>query len=246
MNCAEVSSVLSAYLDGELDALRSREVEAHLQECTACARRWSDLEALRESLRAPDLRYAMPPGLESRVRRSLRRETGTPVAPFRMALAAAALLVVGVFGGRLLAPAPTGALASDLVSAHMRALLPDRLIDVASSDRHTVKPYFQGKLDYAPPVPDLEASEFSLVGGRVDVIGAHRVAALVYKRRQHVINVFVYPVSWGIAPPRPEAIEGYSVRAFSEGGFEFCSVSDADPSELERLPALIAQALAPR
>jgi anti-sigma factor RsiW len=163
-----------------------------------------------------------------------------------MFLAAAALIVLGVFGGTRLVPARQEALASDLVSAHMRALLPDRLIDVESSDRHTVKPYFQGKLDYAPPVPDLSGSEFSLVGGRVDVVAARRVAALVYKRRQHVINVFVYPETWGTGAPRPGAIGGYSVRAFALGGFWFCSVSDADPSELERLPSLVAEALAPR
>jgi anti-sigma factor RsiW len=235
VTCEEARSLLSPHVDRELDLLKSLDVERHLESCTGCAAARGGLVALGRALRDPALREPLPAALRDRVRRALRQEAG-PRRRSRVPLgvAAAAVLAVAVFvSQRATQGSPLG---SELVSGHLRSLLPDRLVDVESTDRHTVKPFFHGRLDFAPPVPDLERSGFSLLGGRVDVIDRRRVAALVYKRRQHVVNVFVWPAIAEGQSPSALSIGGYSVLGFVRDGFVFWAVSDLDPRELGSLP----------
>jgi anti-sigma factor RsiW len=245
MTCDTVRPLLSPYVDRELDLLVSAEIDTHLEGCPACARERDRLLALSATLRDPGLRVPLPAELAARVQRALREEAGPRRSrpSLGWGLGAAAALVCGLVGGRVLltsGPEP----APELVSAHIRSLLPDRLLDVPSSDRHTVKPFFRGRLDFAPPVPDLASDGFPLAGGRVDVLERRRVAALVYMRRQHVVNVFVEPKT-GVPPPRgPRLVDGYAVLGFEEGDFLFWAVSDVEPRELARLPGLFEKALA--
>jgi anti-sigma factor RsiW len=243
VSCEEVLSLLSAHVDRELDLLKSVEVEAHLEACPRCTAEVRRIVAVSKALREAGLGEALPPAFDARIRRALREDAPRKQGHW-LGLATAAVLVLGLFGARQLVRSSDSQAASEVVSAHIRSLLPDRLMDVESEDRHTVKPFFHGRLDYAPPVPDLGASGFTLLGGRVDVLERQRVAALVYKKRQHVINVFVLPEAGRLLKP-PRLIEGYAVVGFSEGGFAFWAVSDIDPSDLERLPALVHEALTP-
>jgi anti-sigma factor RsiW len=240
VRCEEVAPLLSAHVDRELDILKSLEIDSHLEVCPSCATARDELVALSRSLRNPLLREALPPHIRQRVRHALRREAG----PRRLSVAswglgAAAVLLIAFFVGARAFQGSAGTLPSELVSGHLRSLLPDRLVDVESSDRHTVKPFFHGRLDFAPPVPDLEASGFSLVGGRVEVIATRRVAVLVYRRRQHVVNVFVWPASGERLPRSPLLLQGYTVLGFERDGFVFWAVSDLDPAELGRLPEFV-------
>jgi anti-sigma factor RsiW len=235
VSCDEARPLLSAYVDGELDLLRSLDLEKHLATCASCSEARDALLALGRSLKG--LREAPPEGLEERVRRRLRREGGGRPSPLPWGWAAAAVFAVAL----LYRPAPDEGLSREVVSGHIRSLLPNRLVDVVSSDRHTVKPYFHGLLDFAPPVPDLEASGFSLVGGRVDVVEGRRVAALVYKKRQHVVNVFVWP---GRSSARALQDGGYSVLSFESGGFVFWAVSDLDQGDLRSFERNVVSALA--
>jgi len=131
-------------------------------------------------------------------------------------------------------------LAAEIVDAHLRSLQPGHLIDVVSTDQHTVKPWFDGKLDFSPPVQDFADQGFPLQGGRIDVIHGRAVAALVYGRRKHFVNVFVWPTDEKDAPPRSGSQQGYQWIEWRKAGMEFCAVSDAAPSALEQLQTLLA------
>jgi anti-sigma factor RsiW len=244
MDCAEASRLLDRWLDGELDAERSAPLEAHLAGCAACAAKRRELEERRAALRAALPRHRAPAALAERVRAAARSEArgraGRPEpAPHPRASAThwgwmglGAAVATLAFAGLLDLRAGDGGLAREAIADHVRSLMPGHLEDVASSDHHTVKPWFNGRLDFSPPVPQLESEGFSLVGGRLDVLGGHTVAALVYARRRHLINVFVWPAS---EPPQPRASEsrGYHVRWGEAGGMAFGAVSDLDSAELE-------------
>jgi anti-sigma factor RsiW len=242
MTCAEVRELLSAWLDRELDLRTSLEIERHLETCPGCSESRDRLVALQAALKDPALLEPLPPDLTPRVRRALRREVPRAAVSAPWSLGVAAALACAFLGGRYLAGVGGAGPVPEVVSAHVRSLLPDHLMDVASSDRHTVKPFFHGRLDYAPPVPDLASDGFPLAGGRVDVVGGRRVAALVYMRRQHVVNVFVVPKAGGALPP-PRMVDGYAVRGFEAGGFVFWAVSDLDPAELGHFADLVRTAV---
>jgi anti-sigma factor RsiW len=242
MTCAHVRPLLSPYVDRELELLTSAEIEAHLESCPDCSAERDRLVALSLALRDPLLRDPLPEKLESRVRRALRQEVRPRTTVLPWGLGVAATLVCGLLAGRYLAPRSEPG-SPEVVSAHIRSLLPDHLVDVPSSDRHTVKPFFRGRLDFAPPVPDLSAEGFPLVGGRVDIVDRRRVAVLVYTRRKHVVNVFVLPKTGSPPSASPRLVDGYGVLGFEEGDFLFWAVSDLDPAELGRLPGLFDEAL---
>ena len=256
MNCAQIRNLLHAFLDGELDLVRHLEVEHHLAECTACAEEHDGLRALSTALKADALYFRAPPGLSERVRSSLRRAPVPEPSPvhvtvpwrrYGIAAGLAAAVVVLVGGLALLAAGllrSTGSaeerLAQEIVSGHVRSLLANHLTDVSSSDRHTVKPWFKGKVDFAPPVCDLGGQDFALVGGRLDYLDDRLVVALVYQRRQHVINLFLWPS--GRAPehgPTSATRNGYQLVSWTTGGMNWWAVSDLNAKELREFVELV-------
>ena len=247
MTCDQAQPLLSAYVDRELDITRSLETEAHVRECNRCSATLQQHEALRSALSAASLAFVPPTGLERRVRKALRREAQPKVlftiAPWRWAavpmaatLAAALTWSVAIHRG-----GTTGedVVVSELVSGQVRSLMVDHLVDVATSDQHTVKPWFNGKVDFAPPVTDFTASGFPLVGGRVDYIAGRPAAALVYKRRQHVVNVFIWPSGQQEAEAlRNVMFDTYHLVRWSASGLTFWAVSDVSGADLESLARL--------
>jgi anti-sigma factor RsiW len=237
--------LLHAYADGELDVAHTLEVERHLQACPACARAHADLRDLSAALRASLPRFTAPAGLRGRVRAAVRvQDQGRRKVPkpWRLAALAAALLVaVG-----LVFLWPTSAahdrLAQEVIDSHVRSQLASRhLLDVESSDGHTVKPWFQGKLDFSPTVRDLSADGFFLAGGRLDYVNGRPVAALVYRRRQHVINLLTWPAAPGEreTSPRSEARQGYHLVSWRRQGMSWWVVSDLNPGELAEFAQLL-------
>jgi mycothiol system anti-sigma-R factor len=249
MQCEEVRPRLDAYLDGELAETERALLRSHLESCPDCGLEIAALERLRDGIRqaAPD--YRAPAELRSRIRFALRRERGasTPItsrAPGWLAYAASLLLAVAVGSGGtflMLGERQEDAITNEIIDSHLRSLLGAHLTDVASSDQHTVKPWFAGRSDVSPPAVDLSAEGFPLVGGRLDLIAGKPVPALVYKRRQHVINLFVLPES---GSDRPETLsrQGYSLRHWDERDLGFWAVSDAAPSELVEFERLFRAA----
>lgn len=239
MNCDDARLLLHALLDEELDPAASLAVTRHLAGCAACAQRYAQHAKLRDGLRAPGLYEAAPAEWRARMLARLpRARGGIGAVPRRARLAFAALVAIAV-GASVLAgwqtsrlhAVGTDTLAAEAVSASLRSLLPGHLIDVPTSDEHTVKPWFNGRLDFAPEVRDLSPQGFELVGGRLDVLAGRRVAAIVYRRRLHVINVFEWPdaqaAATGIATRN-----GYHVVRWNARGLRFVAVSDVDTAAL--------------
>ena len=249
MGCEQTRVLLHGYLDGELDAARSTEFERHLETCSQCAAQLESEERLRASLKTGLLYENAPPGLALRVSRQIdaaQQRTTLPwpwrVSMVRMAVLAAAALVAGGVASFLvfkMARSTVSAetpLVAEAIDAHIRSLQPGHLTDVASTDQHTVKPWFDGKLDYVPPVKDEGENGFPLVGGRLDALGGHTVAALVYGRRQHFVNVFAWPASDSDPEPRSRGTRnGFQWIYWKSGGMEFCAVSDVSEADLREL-----------
>ncbi len=238
MNCAQAGPLLGAHLDHELDVRTSLELEAHLRECAACRARLEDLRALAEAARAQLSRFAPSPAFEARLAAAI----GGRAAPRRVWLAAAGATLAAAALLLLFVRRPEGPdrrLADEIVDAHIRSLLVDHVTDVQSTDQHTVKPWFDGKLPFGVPVADLAAAGFALEGGRVDYVGGREVAALVYRRRKHVINAFVWPQA-GEAAPGELTLRGYSAVHFAHAGFTWWLVSDASLADLRELEARLA------
>jgi anti-sigma factor RsiW len=237
MNCDEANVMMHALIDGELDAGHAREVESHVAGCDACARELHEFQELRRSINPAALRYPGPAALRARI-------VGKLPAP-RAATSRRAVLGGFAAGAGLSAIAASGLLVmvmraddrkrvlGEVVSAHLRSLQAQHLIDVASSDQHTVKPWFNGRLDVAPPVVDLTAQGFTLIGGRLDTLDAKPAAVIVYRRRVHVINLFCAPAPGsGQRAASMESLHGYNVRRWSENGLNLWAVSDLNAEEL--------------
>lgn len=251
--CPDREAMLQALLDGELDAANALPIEAHLATCPGCAAHFKTLQTLRERLATPGIGPAAPPHLRHRIEAMIDAESrpGPKLAAgardlFRrgwaglaagwatagaMAAVAASLLVV-----QIQAAAPS--LQDQLVADHVRSTLASHLIDVATSDRHVVKPWFNGRIDFAPPVVDLVDQGFPLVGGRLDYADNRVVAAVVYKRRAHTINLFILPAQaqpWRLGwRPWGAPRTSYSVVRWTRGGLDFWAVSDLEAGELEQ------------
>ena len=239
-------------MDGELDLARTLEVEDHLRACASCARAYRSLQGLRSALPTDTLYYRAPAGLEDRLRAALppqSRSRHIPLLPaWRSFALAAALVIVFLLGwglARFRPPAPAGeTLAHAVVAAHVRSLLAAQPVDIVSSDHHQVKPWFNGKLDFAPPVTDLTDSGFPLYGGRLDYLDGKRVAALVYKHGRHVINLFIWPDSH--APDRADqgtTQQGYHLISGARAGMDYWIISDMDPGELQQFANRVESSL---
>jgi anti-sigma factor (TIGR02949 family) len=255
VECERARELIDAYLDRELAVEASTEIERHIETCAACRARYEGRRALSAHLKEPALYVAAPNGLRRRIADAIDAES-PPAArqPARrqwlqLAAACAAAAVLGSGTTYLsLTNGSRSSLADEVVANHVRSLLVEnRVVDVPSSDEHTVKPWFNGKLDFAPPVVDLTSDGFPLVGGRLDYAGQRTVAALVYRHRQHIINLFLWPADDGGArgsAVSAESRQGYHVLHWSSGGMVYWAVSDLNPADLKAFGDLIQRGAA--
>ena len=259
MNCDDSEILLNALIDGELDAGHARDVEKHVAACPDCTEKLTEFREIHDAVSAPGLKMTAPAHLRSRIEKALPLPSSRVVAPRKffqpsrrtffggfavgtaLSAALAASLVLTVVGSD-----QQQTIANEVVSAHIRSLQAGHLMDVETSDQHTVKPWFNGRLDVAPPVIDLTAQGFRLLGGRLDYIDGEPVASVVYQRRKHIINLFVARrLGASQASAKLEAIQGYNVRNWSEAGLDFWAVSDIAPDELNEFGQMIVAALHP-
>ena len=250
MTCDESRLLLHAYLDDELDAAQSVEMERHVAACPACAAAQREHERLRKALAQPGLYHRAPD--------ALRQQWQAPAVATTMPRRRQPLLLAAAAGfvGALLLSTPAwlwlarpdaapAAMVDEAISGHLRSLQPQHLMDVVSTDQHTVKPWFEGKLDFAPRVKELAEEGFPLAGGRLDALGGRSVAALVYRRRMHAINLYQWPADGADTPQAIAQRHGYTVIDWRQGGMRFLAVSDLNEGELKQF-ALAFDNTAPR
>ncbi len=245
MNCALALRMLDAYIDDELDAATAGEILEHLASCPACTQLHEQRVAIRSAVRANALRHVAPPRLKRTVRRKVRGLEQPVTEPWSMQWWQAVVLgsstaVLGALGGWWLAqPHAVDAWPENAVTRHVASLTPEGpRIDVASSDRHVVRPWFQGRLEFAPMVRDLSAQGFDLVGARLDRVGDRQAVAVVYRLHSHVINVFSWRGTGASAETERDAkIRGFNVIIWSDRDMNFAVVSDTDSTELKRFTA---------
>lgn len=246
MNCREAGPLLHARLDNELDMAGAASIDLHLSDCRVCAAQYAALRNLHDEIAAADLSYAPGVALE---RKLADRFLGEKKSPFHLwsgnwlsasILAAAAIAVAAI----LYFPTPwttpgTDAVATEILDNHLRSLQAVHQVDVPSSDRHTVKPWFQGKTDFSPPVPDLTKEDFILIGGRLEVIHRQPAAAIVYRRRQHVIDLYVAPSSGADSKTELRELDGYHLLHWMQNGLSYWAVSDVDTTDLRTFADLV-------
>jgi anti-sigma factor RsiW len=241
MNCQQTKSLIDAYADGELDAAGILELEKHIHDCPACALAWRNAQTLKKALKQDSLFFTAPTELRRAIKAELRSQVETKscwnfsnwnwLTTATTSVATACLVLVLTLS--LTRPSTEQRLTQEIVSSNIRSLMADHMLDVVSTDQHTVKPWFNGKLDFSPPVKDLAAKEYPLIGGRLDYIGGRSVAALVFHRNKHVINLFIWPGSEKDSKPAVAAsIQGYNVIHWTNAGMTFWAASDLNKNEL--------------
>lgn len=239
--CEDRNLTLGALVDGELDAANTALIEAHVARCDDCRKELERLQAVRSLLRSADVRHLPPASLQKRVlglpelsQGSQGRKSGPAawLAPATAGALAAALAMVAFVNP----VEQRSALDDQLISSHVRSLQPGHLTDVQTTNQHIVKPWFNGKIDFAPPVPELADKGFSLAGGRLDSINGNTVAAIVYHRRLHTVNLFVWRDR--ARPTRRIVDHGFALAEWSEDGLNFAAVSDIPSNELSSFEAL--------
>lgn len=249
MDCNRVKILLHGYIDGELDLVSALDLEEHLKSCAACSQDYEAMLAVHAAVsdNRAALFQAAPADLGRRVRSSVRKANRTPFTwpTFQWRQAAASVLIVlllalgaGIATGRVF-PRQDSRIAEEVQSAHVRSLMPGHLVDIVSTDQHTVKPWFNGKLDFSPPVEDLAAQGFPLIGGRLDYVDNHPVAAIVYQRNKHDINLFVWPSTGPSSGLQTGTYQGYNVFHWTQAGMQYWAVSDVNPLDLRNFVELV-------
>ena len=263
MNCEEATKLMDGYWDGELDPVTSQTIEQHLRECHNCDQAYKTHGLLIRAVGNATPYYKAPAELRERIQSSLRKEIGERPTrnggqntrslfprkqpepqtilsgtSWNWLALAAAILLAAIIGWNLLPrlqrPGADQLLATQLIASHVRSLMANHLTDVASSDQHTVRPWLDAKLDFAPPVVDLASEGFPLVGGRLDYLDNRPVAALIYQRRKHFINLFVWPGETGAArPAMAMSHQGYQLLHWADSDFNYWAVSDVNANDLQ-------------
>ena len=238
---------MDPYVDGELDPVTSQKVEEHLGECPGCAHAFKEHQAFVGAIGAVAPYHKSPEGLRERIQ-SFGVIPEAAVAELGLAAAVIlAVVIVWILAPVLRRPAAEQFLATQLLASHVRSLMVGHLTDVASTDQHTVKPWFDGKLDFAPTVVNPASDGFPLVGGRLDYLDNRPVAALVYQRRKHFINVFIWPVETSDArTAKAITRQGYQLLHWVDSDLHYWAVSDVNDNELVALRELIEKQIPPR
>ena len=244
MECKDLQELLHRYVDNELPPELRREAEAHIERCIDCGQLVQEELTWQQAVRRAGTYYTAPDTVRHHIAGMTRRAALSAAAPrWRgWAMAASLLLAVALSSSVtafLVAPNPQTPLEQEIVAGHVRSLMADHLTDVASSDQHTVKPWFHGRLDYAPPVDDLAAQGFPLIGGRLDYLDNRPVAALVYRHAQHPINLYVFPATGPDGAAAASVENGYNVLHWTEGGMTYWAVSDLEAAKLKEFEALL-------
>ena len=244
MDCTLDRHLLEGYIDGELNFERTLEVETHLASCSGCTSEVQGWKNLRGALQSSDLYYRAPAKLEETIRRLVPKEShSSGISWFQRwawagggATFAAAALLIAFIVWRPEAPSA----GQEIVASHVRSLMANHLMDVISTDQHTVKPWFDGKIDFAPPVVDFATQGYPLIGGRLDYLENRTVAVLVYHRALHPINLYIWPAADnGASAVREQTLQGYNVLSWKKNGFEFRAVSDLNVGELRDFARLV-------
>jgi anti-sigma factor RsiW len=245
--CPDKSILLQGLIDAELDAVNAAAFEAHLKTCEDCHADYLRMLALREAVTAPSVTHRAPERLRAGIEDMLSAEESRSLTPVRRTrprispwnLGGAGGLLAASLGLMLIAPQLAEAgLERQLVASHVRSLLASHLTDVATTDQHVVRPWFNGKVDVAPPVPELSAQGFPLVGGRLDYIDGRVAPAIVYKRRLHTVNLFAWPAEGRLFNgAKTVRRDGYTIVEWTAGGLRYAAVSDVDPGDLKLFKA---------
>jgi anti-sigma factor RsiW len=252
MNCRECHDFIDAYIDNELDVATVIMVKQHLRECSHCRQLLESRKLVGTLLSDPEVRFEVPDSLRAKIesalpaatvaKRGFGRSSTVPWFSVPLALAAAFVVMLGLvylYQGTTTGHSDGEALAKEVISNHVRSLLATHLLDVPSTDQHTVKPWFDGKLKFAPPVQDFSDRGFRLIGGRLDYLNGREVAALVYQRNKHLINLFIWPSESGSNTTTQSFVkDGYNVLHWDRDGFEFWAVSDVNPADLKAFSSL--------
>jgi len=265
VSCPGNETLIHGFLDGELDLVSALRLEAHLKECLSCAQAYENHKALSHTLKSGPFYFRASGALERRIRTALVESNpaaSRPIGSARKATwrklpspswallgVAASLALVALVALRFVPwpqhPSPDELLAQDVLASHVRSLMANHLTDVPSSDQHTVKPWFDGKLDFSPPVEDLSAQGFTLVGGRLDYLADRPVAALVYQRRRHFINLFIW-ASTEQSAQKAVMRQGYNLVHWTHAGMTYWAASDLNYRELGEFVRLVQDRISPK
>ena len=241
--CPDQELLLGGLVDNELDAANVAMVEAHVARCEGCRQELDRLQALRALLRSDGVRHTAPEALTKRI--SALPDLAEPkVANDNRMLRWIAPGVVGALAASLamvafIPPSEQSIVDQEIVSSHVRSLQPGHLTDVQTTNQHIVKPWFNGRIDFSPPVPELVDAGFPLAGGRLDSIDGKTVAAIVYHRRLHTVNLYVWPAK--DASERSFVKDGFAVKEWTRNGLRYAAVSDIAPAELQQFHKLFEQ-----
>jgi len=254
MNCKDAQNLINGYVDGELDMVRNLDIERHIQDCALCAQGYKNHQVLRNGIKTGSFYFKAPVDLQRRIQLSLPKAAKAEVGPrllpkwwFNIAapMAAAAIVVLALVPF-LRGPSVDDLLAREIVSSHVRSLMASHLADVPSSDQHTVKPWFAGKVNFSPPVEDLAKQGFPLIGGRLDYVDNRPVAALIYQRQKHFINLFMWPSeSNSDVGTKTVSRQGYNLSHWTKSGMKYWAASDLNNAELQEFVQLVQNQTSP-